>query len=190
MYVLYMDDSILAGPNQNELDDIIAKMEQTGLKMTYDNGIEDFLGVHVDRKEDGSIHLTQPHLIQSILDDLHFDGSVTHKVTPAPVTVPLRMFDKAATPFDHHFHFRSVIGKLNFLEQSTRPDCSYAIHQCARFATAPKEPHAKAVKHVGRYLAGTKEKGNTLRPNPQRGFEVYADADFCGHFNKLDARDS
>ena len=65
-----MDDSILAGPNQNELDDIIAKMEQTGLKMTYDNRIEDvFLGVHVDRKEDGSIHLTQPHLIQSILGE-------------------------------------------------------------------------------------------------------------------------
>ena len=44
MYVLYMDDSIQAGPNQNELGDIIAKMEQTGLNMTYDNGIEDFFG--------------------------------------------------------------------------------------------------------------------------------------------------
>ena len=44
MYVLYMDDSIQADPNQNELGDIIAKMEQTGLNMTYDNGIEGFFG--------------------------------------------------------------------------------------------------------------------------------------------------
>ena len=150
MYVLYTDDSILTGPNKRELGDIIEQMEQTGLKMTYEDGVEDFLGVHVDHKADGSIHLTQPHLIQSILDYLHLtNGTSTHKSTPPPVMVPLCMFDKAVTQFNHHFHYQSVIGKLNFLEQSTRLDCSYAIHQCARFATPPTELHAKAVKHVG-----------------------------------------
>ena len=40
------------------------------LKMTFEDGVDNFLGLNVDCKEDGSIHLTQPHLIQSILDDL------------------------------------------------------------------------------------------------------------------------
>ena len=92
MYVLYMDDSILTGPNKKELDNIISKMEQTGLKMTYEDGLDDFLGVNVDHKEDGSIHLTQPHLIRSILDDVHLNApNIMHKATPA--TVPLHILE-------------------------------------------------------------------------------------------------
>jgi hypothetical protein len=34
--------------------------------------------------------------------------------------------------FNSHFHYRSVIGKLNYLEKSICPDIVYAIHQCAR----------------------------------------------------------
>jgi hypothetical protein len=90
------------------------------------------------------------------------------------------------TDFDNHFHYRSVVGKLNFLEKSTRPDISYASHQCARYSANPKTPHGKAIKHIGRYLSGTKDKGLILNPNTNLGFEVYADADFAGTFNVLD----
>ena len=45
MYVLYIDNSILTGPNKRELDEIIEQMEQTGPKMTYEDGVEDCLGV-------------------------------------------------------------------------------------------------------------------------------------------------
>jgi len=57
------------------------------------------------------------------------------------------------------FHYRRIIGKLNYLEKSTRPDISYATHQCACFSADPRQPHADAVKWLGRYLKGTKEKG-------------------------------
>ena len=32
--------------------------------------------------------------------------------------------------FNNDFHYQSITGKLNFLEKSTRPDISYAVHQC------------------------------------------------------------
>ena len=32
---------------------------------------------------------------------------------------------------DQQFHYRSVIGKLNYLENITQPDIAYAVHQCA-----------------------------------------------------------
>lgn len=44
MYVLYTDDSILAGPNLNELDAILQQVKDGGLDLTSDDGIEDFLG--------------------------------------------------------------------------------------------------------------------------------------------------
>ena len=46
---------------------------------------------------------------------------------------------------DKSFHYRSVIGKLNYLEKATRPDISFATHQCACFVADPKKTHAWAV---------------------------------------------
>lgn len=48
MYVLYTDDSILVGPDKKELDDIIKQIQSTGLDLTSEDGIEDFLGVTID----------------------------------------------------------------------------------------------------------------------------------------------
>ena len=70
MCVLYTDDSILAGPNKAELDQIIEDIKGTGLDITDEGDIADFLGVNI-RREGESFHLTQPKLIDSILEDLH-----------------------------------------------------------------------------------------------------------------------
>ncbi len=67
------------------------------------------------------------------------------------------------TKFDESFHYRSVIGKLNYLEKGTRSDISYITHQCARFVEQPRENHARAIRWIARYLKGTKDKGLTLR---------------------------
>jgi hypothetical protein len=42
-------------------------------------------------------------------------------------------------PFDEKWDYRLVIGKLNFLEKSTCPEIAYAVHQCARFFTNPRQ---------------------------------------------------
>ena len=62
MYVLYTDDSILAGPDQKEIQNIIKLMKQVKLDVTEEGTLEDFLGVNISRKTDGSIPLTQPNL--------------------------------------------------------------------------------------------------------------------------------
>jgi hypothetical protein len=77
----------------------------------------------------------------------------------------------------------AIIGKLNYLEKSTRPDIAYAMHQCARFTSNPKVEQAKAVKAIGRYLAAAVDKGLIYHPNAS-GLECYADADFAGNWNK------
>ena len=80
--------------------------------------------------------------------------------------------------------YRRVIGKLNFLEKSTRADLAYPVHQCARFSIDPKAEHGKAVKWIGRYLKGTASKGCIMKPDPSKGLEVYVDADFAGNWDK------
>jgi hypothetical protein len=134
VYILYTDDSILVGPNQEELDQIIVDMKNAGLDLTVDGDIGDFLGVKIDRHDDGTCILSQPHLIDSILQDLRLhtrdkDGnvrSIDTKPTPAASSTILKACLNSK-PFDGHFNYHSVVGKANYLEKCTCPDISVAL---------------------------------------------------------------
>ena len=162
-------------------------MKSVGLDITVEGDISDFLGVKIERKPDGTVHLNQPQLIDQILKLLRFDHTTTPKSTPAASSIILHAHPESET-FDDHFDYRSVVGKLLYLEKSTRPDIAYAVHQCARFCADPKVEHGKAIKWLGRYLLGTKDKGIILKPGPQ-SFDCYVDADFSGNWLALQAHD-
>ena len=181
LYVLYTDDSLLAGPDSKEIDNIIDELKSKAkLDITVEGDLADFLGVHIDRRKDGTIHLSQPHLIEQILKDLRMDTKdIKTRSTPAASSKVLTRHS-ASDPFDNSFDYRSVIGKLNYLEKATRSDISFAVHQCARFVSDPKVEHGEAVRWLGRYLAGTRDKGTIMRPIQSKELEVYVDASFCG----------
>ncbi len=82
-----------------------------------------------------------------------------------------------------------MIGKLLYLEKSTRPDISCAVHQCARHCARPKVQHTIAVKRIGRYLLATKDKGLIMRPN-QEGMECWVDAAHATEWNNKTASDA
>ena len=52
-------------------------------------------------------------------------------------------------------------------------------HHVARYVNNPKKERGDAVKYVGRYLAGTMDKGYVMTPDPSKGVEIYVDASFC-----------
>ena len=132
IYVLYTDDSILAGPDQEEMAATIEEM-QAILDMTVEGDLNDFLGVNIERKSNGEIEMTQPHLIQQTLDLLRLPADSKTKDTPAKSSSILQRF-LGSKPFDDSFNYARAIGKLNYLERGTRPDIAYAVHQCARFS--------------------------------------------------------
>ncbi len=52
------------------------------------------------------------------------------------MSLQLHVFkDKPA--FDLNFNYRSAVGKLNYLAQTTRPDIMYAMHQIAKYLSDP-----------------------------------------------------
>jgi Reverse transcriptase (RNA-dependent DNA polymerase). len=184
LYVLYTDDSIIAGPNKEEIEKVIESIKSTGLNITIEGDLQDFLGINIQRENDGSIYLSQPHLIEQILEDLRLtDDNVKVKDTPAKTSEILNA-GLNSNDFDNSFNYRSIIGKLNYLERGTRSDIAYIVHQCARFTSCPKQQHAYAIKWLGRYLKATKNKGLRIKPKRGRMLEVYVDADFAGNFDK------
>jgi len=186
IYILYTDDSILAGPDKAEIESIIGQIQKAGLVITKEGDIQDFLGINIQRKKNGTIELTQPHLIDQVLKDLKiYDTETKVKDTPAMSSRILNR-DQNGEPFDNSFHYCSVIGKLNYLEKGSRSDISYITHQCARFTENPRKTHAKAIRWLARYLKSTRRKGLVLTPDPTKGIEVYVDADFAGNWDKQD----
>jgi hypothetical protein len=183
IYILYTDDSILACPDAKELDIIINSIWQISLDITMDSTIQDFLGVRIEKCTDRRMHLTQPHLINSIIHDLHLqDPKVNAKDTPGILKILQPHHN--SSDFDGHFHYWRVIGKLNYLEKSTRPDIAYQVHQCARFCVDPKIEHGQAVKRIGCYLKGNQDKLLIYQPDTTKGLEVFVNADFAGNWNQ------
>ena len=180
VYVTYVDDSIIQGPDDEEIQEVLRKMKLAGLDYTIEGGIDDFLGVNIDRREDGTINFTQPQLINSILDEVGLKSDSKTKDIPALSSRILKRHLNSPD-FDGSFDYRSIVGKLNYLEKSTRPDISYQVHMCARFSANPKMEHGQAIKHLCRYLLATKDKGIIFKPTNE-SFDVMCDADFAGNW--------
>ena len=188
VFLVYIDDCIVFGPDDTAIDEVVADLRKSTQNFTIDDQGEvgDFLGIQIQKLADGSIVLTQPHLIDSFIQDLHLQNGSNTKTTPA-ITSKVLHKDADGTNMTPEFHYRSVIGKLNFLEKSTRPDISVSVHQCAWFTEHPKRCHAEAVKRIGRYLLGTRDKGLIINPKAPWNFDCWVDADFSGNWRHNDA---
>ena len=118
MYFLYTDDSLLARPNLQEIEQAIKDIKRAKLDIAIEGDIQDLLGVNIERKEDGTIHLTQPHLIDQILTGLPLESNANVKESPAPSLILLIRYSKSKD-FDGPFNYRSNIGKLNYLDKGS-----------------------------------------------------------------------
>ena len=186
IFIVYVDDGIFTSPSSNNIDQAIIDLSKQGLDMEDQGDIKDYLGVNVTKTDNGTIKLSQPNLIEQIIKDSKVSDNAPIKLTPAASTKIITP-DLDGAPFNERFNYRAIIGRLNFLEKSTRPDIAYAVHQCARFSTNPKASHGKAVEHIVHYLRGTRDKGIILKPDFTKSLEAYADADFAGNWFKRDA---
>ena len=176
IYIVYTDDSILAGPDNNDIQKCIQDMRYAHLNLTIKGDIANFLGIKFTRHKQ-QITMTQEHLINAILRELKLDKENTNTKCIPMASTKILSRHPDSPKFDQHFHCRRVIGMLNYLERCTRPDIVYA-----RFCENPKIEHSNAIKWLGRYLRGIRTKGiqATFKDEP---FTVYIDADFAGNWD-------
>ena len=187
VFFVYVDDGVFLDADPANIDRAMLDL-QSKFRVQDEGSLSDYLGVNVKQHKDGAFEFKQPQLIDSILEDLRLLTPGDNKAKPAetPAKLDHRMNkDPGGRAFDYTWAYRSVIGKMNFLEKSTRGDLAYSVHQCARFMSCPMRVHGEAVKRIGRYLLGSRNKGYFIRPNKEKSFEVYVDADYCGNWDPL-----
>ena len=122
------------------------------------------------------------------MEELGLPDNLKSKPIPATSSKLLSRHSKSEK-FDGSFNYRSIIGKLNYLEKGSRSDIAYIMHQCARFTQDPKKEHGDAIRWLARYLKGTRDKGTILKPVKGKELEVYVDADFAGNWDPKETQD-
>ena len=127
--------------------------------------------------------MLQPVLIDSILNKVNILNQEKLKMHDTLVKAPLLHKHENGEIRLEDWDYRSIIGKLSYLCQNTRPDIEFAVHQCARFQANPMQTHKLAIKQICWYLLKTKHEGISMQPNTDfMKLECYADADFAGEY--------
>jgi hypothetical protein len=107
------------------------------------------------------------------------------KVKPVPAKMSLQLHAFKDVPvFDLKDNYRSAVGKLNYLAQTTRPDIMYAMPHIAKYSSDPRQSHGEAIFYLVRYMKKTRDLGLKFKPDPKKDFECYCDADFSGNWNR------
>jgi hypothetical protein len=183
----YVDDGIFYHAEQATIDKHINDLTQRGFDIEVEQeNLPGYLGVQIDPVDNDTLHLSQTGLIDRIILALNLDEDSTKRYTPATATLGA---DKDGPPPTCEFNYRSVVGMLMYLANNTRPELCFAVHQCARFSASPRQSHEKALKHIGRYLLATRDKGIYIRSSDLASLDCYVDADFAGLWNVEPATD-
>jgi hypothetical protein len=178
MLVCFIDDIGISGKTQADIDLFIDQLRDRGFVLEVEGSFEQYLGIKFERNQyDGTIELTQKGLINKIIAET---GMKTCKPNATPASQLALGKDTDGLPMNETWSYPSVIGMLLYLSTNTRPDISFAVSQLGRFSSNPKESHARAVKTLVRYLAGTVHQGMILKPRGDLKLELFVDADFAG----------
>jgi histone deacetylase 1/2 len=180
---VYVDDTILCGPDNDVLEAEIRGLGVNNLEQRHsfqlrDEGeVGDFLGIRIHKQGKGKFNLTQTGLIEKVI-------SATGMQDCNPISTPTSKealgSDRDGEAFTEKWNYSTIVGMLLYLSSNTRPDITFAVHQCARYSHNPKQSHAKAIKRIIRYLQGTKDKGMIFSPSSDFAVNCFVDADFAG----------
>jgi hypothetical protein len=183
--IVYVDDAIICSSNKDKVTSFLSALKHNKYNFTEDGDLAAYLGVSITKQANGSLLLRQQGLTDRIIALLGLqDATATY--TPAVGPLGKCLLDPPATG---EFRYRSAIGMLMYLGNNTCSDCTFAIHQCARFSINPRIPHEQAVKQIGRYLLDTRDEGLIIIPNCRLTLDNYVDANFAGLWTFEDIQD-
>jgi len=178
---VWVDDLLLI-MKPNELmeqtkSDLHSEWEMTGLGEPTK-----IVGVEITQTGD-SITLLQKVYIESILEREGL-SEINSVATPLDPNIKL-VLNPDGNKGNQSNSFVRLLGELQFLANSTRPNIAFAVNQLASYTANPSLQHVTALKRILQYLAGTKNFGITYSKtadNPNNNiFHRFADAAFANH---------
>ncbi|SGY12439.1 BQ5605_C011g06508 [Microbotryum silenes-dioicae] len=152
---IHVDDGLLTG--DGDLDSVLCQLKARFEARSTDKA-SFFLGQSIRCEgKMGAAIVNQGHFVDAILEEHHMANASPR---PTPLAAPSTLRNRADSGFDPaSIPYRAIVGKLLYLSGTTRPDIAFAISKAARFCNDFTAEHWEALKHILRYLVGTRNFG-------------------------------
>jgi hypothetical protein len=158
----YVNDCIIISPSKESINCLIASMHSgpKKFKLTDEGDVNKFLAIKITCLDDTSFDLSQPFFINRILNFLglcknEFETDANSSSTP--IAKGLLHCDLLEKGCKYSWKYRTAVGMLSYLQNTSRPKILMAVHQMARFSNNPMLSHKKLIMHIGRYLLDTRK---------------------------------
>lgn len=173
---LHVDDSMVMSNSPKFLQAFQSHLNTTyTVKWTPKPSL--YLGIQLEYDQNArKLSLHQSHYIENVLDRFAMTNCNPAK-TPLPTGTILLSGSDDDIKQAADLPYQSLIGCLQWLSNSTRPDIAHAVSQLSRFNSNWTTTHWTLAKHVLRYLKGSSHIGINFGGSPDP-LKVYSDADF------------
>jgi hypothetical protein len=183
--LLYVDDLLIfSKPTAASSVRQVKELLQQKYEMTDLGPANLFLGIQIDKLENGDIKIHQTKYIESILKRFNMDKS--HGVsTPMLPNSKLSRCKESNQLLDSNekLIYQSIVGSLMFAMVCTRPDLAFTLSRLSKFCSAPGNQQMQAARYALRYLRSTTTQGivyKAQQPEPANiRLEGFSDSDFA-----------
>ena len=167
--VIYVDDIMLAGPKQKDIDDALQELKNK-FPIHEMGQPKRFLNINITRdRSKRIIYLDQTEYIDTMLDRFHLkDVKPSDRLQPFVAVENSKSIDQK--------EIEQKLGALQYLACRTRPDIMYIVNRLAQETSNATEHVRNAVTNVFRYLKATRTQALVLGSVTDRPYEVYVDA--------------
>ena len=148
--ICYVDDCLFFAHKQEKLDELLKSFKENGdeynLELKVEGSVSEYLGIEIYKTSEGGYQFLQKGLIMKILEATRM-MDCNAKSTPTKQDAPLGSDLNGKLP-KREWNDASVIEMMLYLAANSRPDISFAVHQCARFTHNTKASHEEAVLRI------------------------------------------
>jgi hypothetical protein len=181
---MVVDDICATGPNEQLVMKTL-KQILNRFPGTHSGEMQWYIGMKVTwLPGEKSVILSQAAHIDNLLKK--FEGKSNMF---APLSLPMKeglhLFksgssDKPCSPIldTSKYPYRSLVGALNYLACSTRPDIAYSVNKLSKFLNEPRVEHWDVGINLLRYLKYTKNTGLKLGGGNEEGALCFCDASY------------
>jgi hypothetical protein len=164
---IYVDDIIYFSTSdevERKFETLLSSIGQ----VNFMGQVSHFLGIEFTWEHHDDNHLTVSLTQQSFAEDLiealgFASASTSTFLTPYRSGLPIDSIkheEMSSTDRDSlRLNYQSLVGSLNWLAHTTRPDLSTAVSLLAQHQSNPSSGHLEAARYVVKYLANTKTLG-------------------------------
>ena len=180
-YLFHVDD-ILCVSNDNSLRDVMFVALERVLRIRNEGPVKLFLGMVINREDDGSFTLSQKQYIEKLAETFCVTPDTKPVDTPAALNhkLTLDMLPKTEEEKKNaaKLPYRELVGSLIYVTK-TRPDVAYDVSDVARFMSDWGKEHFTAALRILKYLYATRDRTLLISPNSEPiSLSVYCDANY------------